>query len=34
MTNLEDPAHFNRVLEDFFHQVESGRWPVRAPAKP
>ncbi|MEO8005523.1 MAG: alpha/beta hydrolase [Betaproteobacteria bacterium] len=27
MTNLEDPAHFNRVLEDFFHQVESGRWP-------
>lgn len=34
MTNLEDPAHFNRVLEDFFHQVESGRWPVRAPTKP
>jgi len=34
MTNLEDPAHFNRVLEDFFHQVESGRWPVRGPAKP
>jgi pimeloyl-ACP methyl ester carboxylesterase len=30
MTNLEDPALFNRVLEDFFHQVESGRWPVRA----
>lgn len=29
MTNLEDPAHFNRVLEDFFHQVETGRWPVR-----
>jgi pimeloyl-ACP methyl ester carboxylesterase len=27
MTNLEDPAHFNRVLEDFFHQVETGRWP-------
>jgi pimeloyl-ACP methyl ester carboxylesterase len=27
MTNLEDPAHFNRVLDDFFHQVESGRWP-------
>jgi pimeloyl-ACP methyl ester carboxylesterase len=27
MTNLEDPAHFNRVLEDFFHQVEAGRWP-------
>jgi len=30
MTNLEDPALFNRLLEDFFHQVESGRWPVRA----
>lgn len=27
MTNLEDPALFNRVVEDFFHQVESGRWP-------
>ncbi len=27
MTNLEEPALFNRVLEDFFHQVESGRWP-------
>ena len=26
MTNLEDPALFNRLLEDFFHQVESGRW--------
>ncbi|MGE0874276.1 MAG: alpha/beta fold hydrolase [Burkholderiales bacterium] len=24
--NLEEPALFNRVLEDFFHQVESGRW--------
>ena len=30
MTNLEDPALFNRLLEDFFHQVESGRWPARA----
>jgi pimeloyl-ACP methyl ester carboxylesterase len=30
MTNLEDPAHFNRVLEDFFHQVEAGRWPAGA----
>jgi len=30
MTNLEDPALFNRLLEDFFHQVESGRWPERA----
>lgn len=29
MTNLEDPAVFNRLLEDFFHQVESGRWKGR-----
>jgi pimeloyl-ACP methyl ester carboxylesterase len=29
MTNLEDPALFNRLLEDFFHQVESGRWAAR-----
>jgi hypothetical protein len=26
MTNLEEPALFNSLLEDFFHQVESGRW--------
>lgn len=26
MTNLEEPALFNCLLEDFFHQVESGRW--------
>ena len=24
--NLEDPALFNRIVEDFFHQVESGRY--------
>jgi pimeloyl-ACP methyl ester carboxylesterase len=30
MTNLEEPALFNRLLEDFFHQVESGRWTGRA----
>jgi len=24
--NLEEPALFNRVIEDFFHQVDSGRW--------
>jgi pimeloyl-ACP methyl ester carboxylesterase len=30
MTNLEDPGLFNRLLEDFFHQVESGRWSTRA----
>ena len=32
MTNLEEPALFNRLLEDFFHQVEAGRWPARAAA--
>ncbi len=30
MTNLEDPALFNRLLEDFFHQVEAGRWAPKA----
>ena len=29
MANLEEPALFNRLLEDFFHQVESGRWPAK-----
>ncbi len=29
MTNLEEPALFNRLIEDFFHQVESGRWKGR-----
>jgi pimeloyl-ACP methyl ester carboxylesterase len=27
--NLEEPELFNRLLEDFFHQVESGRWSRR-----
>lgn len=27
--NLEEPAVFNRLVEDFFHQVESGRWAPR-----
>ncbi len=27
--NLEEPALFNGLLEDFFHQVESGRWTPR-----
>ncbi|HEX3498078.1 MAG TPA: alpha/beta hydrolase [Stellaceae bacterium] len=27
--NLEEPDLFNRVCDDFFHQVESGRWPTR-----
>lgn len=32
LTNLEEPALFNRLAEDFFHQVESARWPPRAAA--
>ncbi len=28
--NLEDPALFNHLVEAFFHQIESGRWRVRA----
>lgn len=28
--NLEEPALFNRLVEDFFHQVETGRWGARA----
>ena len=27
--NLEEPALFNRLLEDFFHSVEAGRWTPR-----
>ena len=30
MHNLEEPALFNLLLEDFFHQVESGRWTRRS----
>jgi pimeloyl-ACP methyl ester carboxylesterase len=29
--NLEEPELFNRLLEDFFHQVEAGRWTRRDP---
>jgi pimeloyl-ACP methyl ester carboxylesterase len=29
--NLEEPDLFNRSCADFFHQVESGRWPRRDP---
>jgi pimeloyl-ACP methyl ester carboxylesterase len=29
--NLEEPDLFNRTCADFFHQVESGRWPGRDP---
>jgi pimeloyl-ACP methyl ester carboxylesterase len=28
--NLEEPALFNRLVEDFFHQVENGRWIARS----
>jgi len=27
--NLEDPDAYNRHLDDFFHAVELGRWPIR-----
>ena len=29
--NLEEPDLFNRSCAEFFHQVESGRWPHRDP---
>jgi len=29
--NLEEPGLFNRCCDDFFHQVEAGRWPTRDP---
>jgi pimeloyl-ACP methyl ester carboxylesterase len=29
--NLEEPALFNQFLDDFFHQVEAGRWRTRDP---
>jgi len=29
--NLEEPALFNRLLEDFLHSVEAGRWSARDP---
>jgi pimeloyl-ACP methyl ester carboxylesterase len=28
--NIEEPALFNRVVEDFFHTVETGRWVNRS----
>lgn len=28
--NLEEPALFNRLVDDFFHSVENGRWSERA----
>lgn len=29
--NLEEPLLFNQLLDDFFHQVESGQWRARDP---
>jgi pimeloyl-ACP methyl ester carboxylesterase len=29
--NLEEPSLFNRLLEDFLHSVEAGRWGARDP---
>jgi pimeloyl-ACP methyl ester carboxylesterase len=29
--NLEEPALFNRILEDFLHDVQSNRWEARDP---
>jgi len=29
--NTEEPDTFNRLVGDFFHQVEAGRWPRRDP---
>ena len=29
--NLEEPAAFNTSLDEFFHQVEAGRWDLRDP---
>lgn len=29
--NLEEPAMFNLMLDEFFHQVEAGRWTTRDP---
>jgi pimeloyl-ACP methyl ester carboxylesterase len=27
--NVEEPALFNQLCDDFFHQVETGRWRTR-----
>ena len=29
--NLEEPALFNALVDDFLHQVEAGRWSTRDP---
>jgi pimeloyl-ACP methyl ester carboxylesterase len=30
--NVEEASSFNRIVDDFFHQVEADRWPLRQPA--
>jgi pimeloyl-ACP methyl ester carboxylesterase len=32
--NLEEPALFNQFVDEFFHQVEAGRWQPRDPRAP
>jgi hypothetical protein len=32
--NLEEPALFNRTLDDFLHQVAAGRWGPRDARSP
>ena len=29
--NLEEPDLFNRLVDDFAHQVDAGRWHLRDP---
>jgi len=29
--NIEEPGLFNQLVDDFLHQVETGRWPQRDP---
>lgn len=29
--NLEEPDHFNRLVSEFVHQVDAGRWTLRDP---
>jgi pimeloyl-ACP methyl ester carboxylesterase len=31
VVNLEEPLLFNRLLQDFLHQVSQGQWPARDP---
>ena len=29
--NIEEPEEYNRIIDNFLSQVESGRWPQRDP---